>query len=48
MSKEQALREAEAFIRRAVARTSNRPISEKKIRAAAEKVVRSLPVEEVA
>lgn len=43
MSQEQALVEAEAFIRRAVARTSKGKVDEDAIRAAAEKVVKALP-----
>jgi hypothetical protein len=43
MSKEQALAEAEAFIRRAIARTSDRPVDDETIRAAAQKIVKALP-----
>ncbi len=42
MSQEQALVEAEAFIRRAVARSSG-SVPEKEIKAAASRVVRDLP-----
>ncbi|MGE5562720.1 MAG: hypothetical protein ACM3ZV_05345 [Bacillota bacterium] len=42
MSKEQALQEAEAFIRRSVQRTGSN-VAEKDIKAAAQRVVRSLP-----
>lgn len=47
MSKEQALAEAEAFIRRAVARSSGK-VSEKEIKEAAIRVVRDLPPEPLA
>ena len=48
MSQEQALAEAEAFIRRAVNRTSGGKIAEAKIKEAARKVVAALPPEAVA
>jgi hypothetical protein len=43
MSKEQALAEAEAFIRRTVARAPDGKVDEAAIRAAAAKVVKALP-----
>lgn len=43
MSMEQALIEAEAFIRRAVARTANGNVRESDIKAAAERIVKALP-----
>ena len=43
MSHEQALAEAEAFIRRAVARAPDGQVAEADIKAAARKVVRALP-----
>lgn len=46
MSQEQALAEAEAFIRRAVARSGGK-VAEKTIKAAASRVVRDLPPEKV-
>jgi hypothetical protein len=42
MSKEEALREAEAFVRRALARLSDEPVDEAEIRAAAEKVAQTV------
>ena len=43
MSQEQAFAEAEAFIRRAVARTSDGKVDEEAIKEAAKRVVRALP-----
>ena len=42
MSKEQALQEAEAFIRRSVQRSGSR-VAEKDIRAAAQRVAKAFP-----
>lgn len=43
MSKEEAIREAEAFIRKALSRTSPTKVSEKSIKAAAAKVAKIVP-----
>jgi len=46
MSKEDALKEAEAFVRKAVARISKTPVSERAIKLAAKKVAQIVPVQE--
>jgi len=43
MSKEEAIREAEAFVRKAIARVSKSPVSERTIKLAAAKVAKVAP-----
>ncbi len=44
MSREDILKEAEAFVRKAVARLSKAPVGERTIKMAAEKVAKAVPV----
>ena len=43
MSKEEALREAEAMVRKAIARAPEAQVDEKDIKAAARKIARAVP-----
>ena len=44
MTKHQlALKEAEAFVRKAISRISGKPVSKKSIRAAAHKITKAMP-----